>query len=153
MTDKLDNKNVSKVLGKTVDYPDQYDPSILVREPRQNNRDTIDIKDNDLPFVGYDTWNCYEVSTLNENGLPFVGVVKIVYPCDSKYIVESKSLKLYLNSFNMYKSAGHGYEFVSNRIAGVIERDLSKLLETEVSVHFHNTLDINYQTTFNQGIT
>jgi 7-cyano-7-deazaguanine reductase len=148
MTDKLDNKNISKVLGKTVDYPDQYDPSILVREPRQNNRDTIDIKDNDLPFVGYDAWNCYEVSTLNENGLPFVGVVKIVYPCDSKYIVESKSLKLYLNSFNMYKSAGHGYEFVSTYVSGVIERDLSTLLETDVNVHFHDTLNVNYQSTF-----
>ena len=60
---KPDNKNISKVLGKTVNYPDQYDPSILVREPRQNNRDTIDIKDDNLPFVGYDTWNCYEVYT------------------------------------------------------------------------------------------
>ena len=151
MTDKLDNKNVSKLLGKTVAYPDQYDPSILVREPRQNNRDMIDIKGSDLPFVGYDTWNCYEVSTLNENGLPFVGVVKIVYPCDSKYIVESKSLKLYLNSFNMYKSAGHGYEFVSTHVAGVIERDLRTLLETDVKAYFHDTLNVNYQSIFNHA--
>ena len=49
-TAQLDNSNVSKVLGKTVDYPDQYDPSILVREPRQSNRDHLDLNDDNLPF-------------------------------------------------------------------------------------------------------
>ena len=132
------NKNVSKVLGQVVDYPDQYDPSILVREPRQNNRDTIDLKDDNLPFVGYDTWNCYEVSTLNENGMPVMGTLKLVYPCNSKYIVESKSLKLYLNSFNMFKCPGWGHEFVIQHITGKIERDLSKLLETEVKAHLND---------------
>ena len=100
---KLDNSHITKVLGQTVTYPDQYDPSILVREPRSNNRQHLSIEDDDLPFVGYDTWNAYEVSTLTEQGLPVAGCMKIVYPCDSTYIVESKSIKLYLNSFNMFK--------------------------------------------------
>lgn len=134
------NKNISKVLGQVVDYPDQYDPSILVKEPRQNNRDTIDLKDDDLPFVGYDTWNCYEVSTLTENGLPVVGTFKIVYPCSSKYIVESKSLKLYLNSFNMYKCPGWGTKYIIEYITGIVQRDLSALLETDVKVHFDTEL-------------
>ena len=69
----------------------------MVREPRQSNRTHLGIKDNDLPFHGNDTWNAYEVSALTNNGLPVtVGIAKIVYPCDSKYIVESKSLKLIL---------------------------------------------------------
>ena len=60
-TAQLDNSNVSKVLGKTVDYPDQYDSSILVREPRHGNRKHLDLDDNNLPFCGYDIWNAYEV--------------------------------------------------------------------------------------------
>jgi 7-cyano-7-deazaguanine reductase len=137
----LDNTAVSKVLGQVVDYPDQYDPSILVREPRQNNRKTIDLDDNNLPFVGFDTWNCYEVSTLNENGLPIVGTLKIVYPCDSEFIVESKSIKLYLNSFNMYRCPGWGYKFVVEYVTGIIQRDLSELLQTDVQVHFNGNTD------------
>lgn len=134
----IDNTAVSKVLGQVVDYPDQYDASILVREPRQNNRTTIDLTDDDLPFIGFDTWNCYEVSTLNENGLPIVGTLKIVYPCDSKYIVESKSIKLYLNSFNMFKCPGWGHKFVTEYLTGVVQRDLSDLLETDVQVYFND---------------
>jgi 7-cyano-7-deazaguanine reductase len=146
---KLDNSAVSKVLGKTVDYPDQYDPSILVREPRQNNRDLIEITDDDLPFVGYDTWNAYEVSTLTENGLPVTGTVKIVYPCNSEYIVESKSLKLYLNSFNMFKCPGWGQKFVVEYLTGIIMRDLKKLLETEVRVMFNDDHTLNAKSIFN----
>lgn len=131
MKKKPDNKNISKVLGQVVDYPDQYDPTILVKEPRQNNRDTIDLKDNDLPFVGYDTWNAYEVSSLLDNGMPTTGTLKIVYPCNSKYIVESKSIKLYLNSFNMYRCS-------TAFLVETVKSDLSKLLETEVQVYFND---------------
>ena len=64
MSVTLDNSNVSKVLGQVVDYPDQYDPSILVREPRQSNRKHLGISDDEPPFVGYDIWNAYEISCL-----------------------------------------------------------------------------------------
>ena len=74
MSVELDNSNVSKVLGKTVDYPDQYDPSILVREPRQSNRKHLQILDDDLPFVGADVWNAYEISCLTEKGLPVAAI-------------------------------------------------------------------------------
>jgi 7-cyano-7-deazaguanine reductase len=145
----LDNTAISKVLGQVVDYPDQYDPGILVREPRQSNRTAIEIDDSNLPFVGFDTWNAYEVSTLTENGLPVTGTIKVVYPCNSKYIVESKSLKLYLNSFNMYKCPGWGQRFVIEYIAGIIMRDLSELLETEVNVMFNDNHKLKVTPIFN----
>ena len=90
-TATLDNSRITKHLGQTSEYKDQYDPGLLVNEPRSNNRQHLDIKDDALPFVGYDTWNAYEVSALTNNGLPVAGVAKVVYPCDSKYIVESNA--------------------------------------------------------------
>jgi len=132
-TAKLDNSRVSKVLGRTVSYPKHYDPTILVSEPRQNNRAHLNISDNALPFYGVDVWNAYEVSTLTTKGLPVAGVMKILYPCDSKYIVESKSLKLYLNSYNM-TSAADSPEGSIEYIRYNTSKDLSKLLETDVHV-------------------
>lgn len=128
---KLDNSRISKVLGQTVTYPKYYDPSILVSEPRQNNRTHLDLSDDNLPFVGVDVWNAYEVSTLTNKGLPVSGVMKIIYPCDSKYIVESKSIKLYLNSFNMSKMGDTVKESIHN-VETIVSDDLGKLLETTV---------------------
>lgn len=142
MSVQLDNSNVSKVLGQTVDYPDQYDPSILVREPRQSNRKHLDLDDNNLPFCGYDVWNAYEVSCLTERGFPVTGVAKILYPCDNKYIVESKSLKLYLNSFNMTR-LGNTSDEARDIIKDRVESDLSDLLGTNVVVTIFSPNDIN----------
>ena len=133
---KLDNKNISKHLGQTSKYKSKYDPSLLVREPRQSNRTHLNIKDNDLPFLGNDTWNAYEISALTVNGLPVVGVAKIVYPCSSEYIVESKSIKLYFNSFNMTR-LGETSEEVLKNISDIASQDLSKLLEARVEVKVH----------------
>ncbi len=130
----LDNSRITKHLGQTSEYKDQYDPELLVNEPRSNNRTHLDIRDDSLPFVGFDTWNAYEVSALTNNGLPVAGVAKVVYPCDSKYIVESKSIKLYFNSFNMYR-CGDTPEQVIDKIDYIASRDLSELLETNVKVH------------------
>ena len=129
----LDNSRISKHLGQTSEYKDQYDPKLLVNEPRINNRRHLDIKDEALPFVGYDTWNAYEVSALTNNGLPVAGVAKVIYPCDSKYIVESKSIKLYFNSFNMYK-CGDTPQQVLDHVDQTAAKDLSELLETNVVV-------------------
>lgn len=130
---KLDNSNISVHLGQSSQYKSTYDPSLLVREPRQSNRTHLDIQDDKLPFVGNDTWNAYEVSGLTDYGLPVTGIAKIVYPCSSKYIVESKSIKLYFNSFNMTK-LGKDAETVRDEIAARAIEDLSKLLETTVQV-------------------
>lgn len=135
---ELDNSNISVHLGKSSQYKSQYDPSLLVREPRQSNRTHLDIQDDNLPFGGMDVWNAYETSGLLHNGVPFTGVLKLIVPADSKYIVESKSYKLYLNSFNMTKlgteigdTQGAIYELESK-----VTQDLSKLLETRVSCKF-----------------
>jgi len=138
---KLDNKNISKHLGKVSKYKSTYDPSLLVREPRSSNRLHLNIKDDDLPFIGYDTWNAYEVSALVDSGLPVAGVAKIVYPASSKYIVESKSIKLYFNSFNMTK-IGVNSKVVLDKIAIIAAEDLSNLLETDVRVYVHSNAEV-----------
>lgn len=109
----------STVLGKRVDYPQHYAPEILVAVPRSVNRKLYHLDEDNLPFVGADTWHAYEISFLTESGLPVVGVLKMVYPANTPAIVESKSLKLYLNSFNMDRygcNAIEGYEIVSEMI-------------------------------------
>ncbi len=85
-------------LGKDSDYPTTYTPSLLRSIERAQLRATLRIGER-LPFQGEDTWNCYEFSWLNAKGRPVVGLVKVRVPCNSGAIVESKSLKLYLNSF------------------------------------------------------
>lgn len=144
---ELDNSNIAVHLGAISKYKSSYDPSLLVREPRQSNRTHLGLQDDDLPFEGGDTWNAYEVSGLTDHGLPVAGVGKIYYPCDGKYIVESKSIKLYFNSFNMTK-LGDTSEDVRKEIARRASVDLSKLLEVNVEVKiFSNSEVLNAEVT------
>jgi 7-cyano-7-deazaguanine reductase len=122
-----------KVLGKQVDYPQQYDPTILVAVPRKPNRDIYNIESPSNLFKGYDTSHAYELSFITEKGLPVSAMLKIVYDCNTPNIVESKSLKLYLNSFNMTRfgfSAQSGLDIV----LGIVEEDLSALIGNRVKV-------------------
>lgn len=119
------------ILGKDTKTPEKYDVSLLFRIPRSENREHYNIQDKKLPFLGVDVWNCYEVSFLTNNGLPVSRVLKLIYSCDSKYLVESKSLKLYLNAFNMERFGKTVSETVE-KITEIIATDLSTLLETEV---------------------
>lgn len=130
----MDNSRISKHLGQVSQYKSNYDPELLVREPRQSNRVHLDIKDEELPFKGVDVWNAYEVSALTDDGLPFTGVLKIVYPCSSKYIVESKSIKLYLNSFNSERMGKNVGDAV-HKLVTIVEADLSELLGTAAYAH------------------
>ena len=133
MKTQLDNTEVSKHLGQRSEYKTKYDHRLLVREPRQSNRAHLGINDDTSLFVGYDVWNAYEVSGLTINGVPVTGYAKIRYSCTNKYIVESKSLKLYFNSFNM-SQLGENADKVRSAIEYFAERDLSRLLETSVEV-------------------
>jgi 7-cyano-7-deazaguanine reductase len=125
--------NIDKVLGQRVDSPSTYTPEILVREERQRNRTHLDLNNDSLPFIGYDIWNGYECSALTDNGLPVTCVAKVVYPATNPYIVESKSMKLYWNSFNM-QPMGKNTEEVLKNIKETASKDLSSLLETTVEV-------------------
>jgi 7-cyano-7-deazaguanine reductase len=130
------------LLGKKAITPETYDTSLLFRIPRSENRVHYGIDDEHLPFVGFDVWNCYEVSFLTDNGLPVSRVMKLIYPANSKFLVESKSLKLYLNSFNMDRF-GKTLKKAEERVGVTISHDLSILLETEVYVSlFDSTCEI-----------
>jgi 7-cyano-7-deazaguanine reductase len=86
-------------LGKTSAYVDQYDPSLLFPIPRAPKRAEIGVLEQPL-FVGADLWTAFELSWLNPKGKPQVALAHIMVPAESTHIVESKSFKLYLNSFN-----------------------------------------------------
>ncbi len=122
------NEQASRHLGKNSSYKSGYDPTLLVAIDRQENRENYGIVPDE--FVGFDIWNCYEVSFLLMNNLPIVGKLKIVYPSSSKYIVESKSLKLYLNSLNNTQL------YNIQAIETCVSTDLSALLGVFVKVKF-----------------
>ncbi|MFB9133464.1 NADPH-dependent 7-cyano-7-deazaguanine reductase QueF [Vibrio olivae] len=86
-------------LGQKTDYASEYDPSLLQPVPRSLNRDDLDLGES-LPFKGCDIWTLYELSWLNQHGLPQVAVGEVTIPATSAHLIESKSFKLYLNSFN-----------------------------------------------------
>ena len=86
-------------LGKAASYADQYDASLLFPIPRAGKRAEIGIS-GALPFLGADLWTAFELSWLNLRGKPQVALAHITVPCESPNIIESKSFKLYLNSFN-----------------------------------------------------
>ncbi|MDR3481361.1 MAG: NADPH-dependent 7-cyano-7-deazaguanine reductase QueF [Burkholderiaceae bacterium] len=92
-------------LGKPSAYQTQYDPGLLFPIARQGKRDELGIGGT-LPFFGVDIWNAYEISWLNLRGKPQIAIAAITVPADSPNIVESKSFKLYLNSFNQTRLAG-----------------------------------------------
>ena len=116
-------------LGRTVDYPTSYAPDVLRAIPRAGNRAALAIA-GPLPFVGEDLWTAWELTWLQQDGRPAIAAAAIVVPAESRCIVESKSLKLYLNSFAMS-------EFATARdVLKRIEQDLSATVEAPVSVAF-----------------
>lgn len=127
-------------LGKKVPIVENYDPSLLFKIPRSINREKYNISSENLPFVGADVWNCYEVSFLTNNGLPISRVMKLIYSANSTYLVESKSLKLYLNSFNMEKF-GETIEESEEMATERIKNDLSNLIGEEVTVALFSAKD------------
>src|SRR6056297_784499 len=97
--DDLDELKAASALGKQTPYVSEYDPKLLFPIPREMKRKEIGIEDA-LPFSGVDIWNAFELSWLNAKGKPMVALAVIEVPADSQNIFESKSLKLYLTSFN-----------------------------------------------------
>lgn len=124
-----------KFLGKKTDESEFYNPDLLVAVPRFENRERYGIKNDNLPFYGYDVWHAYEFSVMTENCLPMTRVIKLRYNCDNEFLIESKSLKLYLNSFNMSKF-GKSVSECLEICKGLIEKDLSDKLKTNVEIAF-----------------
>lgn len=132
MTTYKNAEALSKLtLGKATSYASQYTAELLQAVPRSLNRDDLAINENDLPFNGEDVWYGYELSWLNMKGKPVVAVAEFRFPCTSQNIVESKSFKLYLNSFNQTRFKS--FDEVQNTLVN----DLSKLTQTPVKVSLY----------------
>lgn len=149
MTKVFESNIEATHLGKKSSYRQFYDPSVLVAVPRRLNREQYQIEEDRLPFLGVDVWHAYEFSFLLENGFPVVGILKIVYPCTSEFLVESKSLKLYLNSFNMSRYGQSVAEGVALTTAKVKE-DLQRLLCCPVELSFFYHFDQHASTDFGE---
>lgn len=115
-------------LGQQTLYASSYDPGLLFPIARAETRAALGIAGNELPFYGVDLWTGYEVSWLNERGKPEVAIARFRIPHDSPNLVESKSFKLYLNSYNQTRC--------SNRdgVATQMARDLSQAAGAKVRV-------------------
>jgi 7-cyano-7-deazaguanine reductase len=126
----------SKHLGTVggAGYKDSYAPELLVKIPRSLNREGYGLTGKE--FKGVDVWNAYEVSAITTKGQPVAGMLKIVCPSDSENHVESKSIKLYLNSFNMTQIGDNAADCISG-IEARVKRDLDELLETNTTVSFY----------------
>ncbi|ELX8380910.1 NADPH-dependent 7-cyano-7-deazaguanine reductase QueF [Providencia vermicola] len=118
-------------LGKKTAYYDQYDPSLLQAVPRSLNRDPLNIHAGNLPFHGADIWTLYELSWLNNKGVPQVAIGSVHVDARSENLIESKSFKLYLNSFNQTR-----FETWEN-VRSVLQNDLCNCANGEVSVTLH----------------
>lgn len=114
------------LLGKKTVYCSGYHPQLLFPIPRQEKRDELAIDAESLPFQGLDIWTAYEVSWLNLKGKPVVAIADFSFSADSPNLIESKSFKLYLNSFN-----GTRFENLET-VAQTMMDDLSKASGTEV---------------------
>lgn len=115
-------------LGKTTIFPEHYQPGLLVGIPRSESRQLLNLADSALPFMGADVWNAYEVSCLDSRGKPQAWIGRFLFPAESANLVESKSLKLYLNSLNQERVAS------PDRLAEMIARDLSVVAGSHVEV-------------------
>ena len=129
---EIASKHLGKVGGDG--YSDQYNPDLLVKIPRNLNREGYGLTGKE--FKGVDVWNAYEVSAITTKGQPVAGMLKIVCPSDNENHVESKSIKLYLNSFNMTQIGDNAADCISG-IEARVKRDLDELLETNTTVSFY----------------
>jgi 7-cyano-7-deazaguanine reductase len=117
----------SSPLGKNIPYLTLYSPDLLFRISRKKSRETLKISDS-LPFKGVDIWNAYELSWLDFKGKPHVAIAEISISCNSNYLFESKSIKLYLHSFNQTQ-----FESQAD-VQNILQKDLSELCEAPVTV-------------------
>lgn len=119
-------------LGQVSQYPEQYDAQQLFPIERASQREVLGITaDKPLPFIGSDLWQAFELSWLTPSGKPCVRIGRFTLPADSSHLIESKSWKLYLNSFNqsVFDSEAD--------VVALMERDLSHAAGGGVTVSLH----------------
>ncbi len=115
-------------LGKSSDYPTRYAPELLFPVPRDDNRHRIGLADGRWPWFGEDLWQAWELSWLRPSGVPEVAWGEFRLPAASPSLIESKSLKLYLNSLNQAVFSS------SDQVRETIARDLSSACGAAVAV-------------------
>ena len=118
-------------LGKSTEYANAYDATLLQGIPRTLNRDQLFDASTKLPFIGEDVWYGYELSWLNHKGKPVVAVAEFRIPCESPNIIESKSFKLYLNSFNQTKFTN------IDQVLALLIKDLSHIAASDIKVSLY----------------
>ena len=121
---------IETLLGKDVQYSSHYDPKLLQPIPRNLGRGTAQLPGaaGQYPYHGEDIWNVYEVSWLSANGKPEVAIAEIRVPATSEFLIESKSLKLYFNSFNMTRIEN------AASLTAILEGDLGQAAGGKVNV-------------------
>ena len=114
-------------LGQKTEYKEYYAPELLQPVPRSLNRDDLGLGET-LPFTGCDIWTLYELSWLNDKGLPQVAIGEVRLPYSTPNIIESKSFKLYLNSLNQTKFGNW------QNVVDTMTKDLSACAGSDVDV-------------------
>ncbi|MBL8448273.1 MAG: NADPH-dependent 7-cyano-7-deazaguanine reductase QueF [Zoogloeaceae bacterium] len=124
------------LLGRPVSYQSTFSPQLLFPIRRQGKRDELGIAADALPFSGWDLWNAYELSWLSPQGKPVVALGQFRVPADSPHLIESKSLKLYLNSFNQTIFASR------DAVAATVGADLTRAAGAPVAVRIFNLSEV-----------
>ncbi|MGX2951101.1 NADPH-dependent 7-cyano-7-deazaguanine reductase QueF [Ursidibacter sp. B-7004-1] len=119
-------------LGQQTNYLSQYDATLLQGVPRKLNRQDLGIIEHQPFSIGCDLWTAYEISWLNMNGVPQVAIADIFVDFRSENLIESKSFKLYLNSFNQTKFSSF------REVERVIQQDLQHCANGNVIVKLHS---------------
>ena len=126
-------------LGQQTTYAEKYDRTLLQPVPRRLNRDQLNITATQPFTIGADIWTAYEISWLNPKGVPQVAIADVSIDFRSKNLIESKSFKLYLNSFNQTTFA----DFAA--VQQTLQRDLQDCAQGEVNVRLNSLADYTAQ--------
>lgn len=133
------NTPIESALGKPTAYAEHYDPTLLFAIPRQTQRGALAMVAGNLPFVGHDLWNAYELSWLNPKGKPQVALAQFWVPADTPFLIESKSLKLYLNSFNQTVFAS------LSDVSACLQKDLSAVAGGVLRIYLQSVSDVSFR--------
>lgn len=126
-------------LGKSNEYIAHYQPDLLFAISREIKWQELGFTANTLPYQGVDIWNGYELSWLNLAGKPIIRIAEFIIPANSPFIIESKSFKLYLNSFNQTIFSSE------KEVCQALQKDLSFATGSAVAVQLYSLATITEQ--------